>query len=447
MERNVYKNLVEWKLARDRKPLILKGARQVGKTYLLRDFGQKEFPAYHYFNFEKDSKLFSVFEQDLVPKRVLSELAVHAGKSINPGSDLVIFDEIQECPKALNSLKYFCEDIPELALCAAGSLLGVSLSAESFPVGKIQFMNLYPLTFEEFLRAEDDGKGVGLLDEARQKDIVPEVIHHYLMQKLKTYFFMGGMPSVVMAYLTYGDDTYERVQRVRRTQSDLMNSYHRDFAKHSGKTNSMHIVSVFENVPLQLSRFLDASTQRYRFRGVVPGKRGYTDLCGPIDWLEKAGLILKVKICNLAQLPLESFCRENIFKLYHFDIGLLGCMLDLPPEAILNQDYGLAKGFFAENFAAQEFVASGASSIYAWSERNSEIEFLRIIGGDIIPVEVKSGRSTQAKSLGQFIRKYSPRYAVKLSAQNLRRETKKIVRNYPLYLAGSIAGGDLNVKN
>jgi len=197
----------------------------------------------------------------------------------------------------------------------------------------------------------------------------------------------------------------------RTIQQELIEGYFKDFAKHSGKINSLHIVSVLENV------------KRYRFKKVLSHKKSFSDLQGPIDWLIKAGLIIKVKICNRAELPLESFCKNNIFKLFLFDIGLLGAMLDLPPKTIISQNFGITKGYFAENYVAQEFLSVDISKLYSWPERNSEIEFLRVVDENIIPVEVKSGTRTQAKSLGQFINKYSP---------------EKAIHNYPLYLAGKI---------
>jgi hypothetical protein len=200
----------------------------------------------------------------------------------------------------------------------------------------------------------------------------------------------------------------------------------------------MHIVSVFENVPMQLSTNLDGSVRRYRFKGVIPRKKGYAELQGPIDWLEKAGLILKVKVCKKAQIPIDSFCSNNIFKLFLFDIGLLGCMLDLPVNLIYSQDYGTTKGYFAENFVAQEFTASGILKLYSWTQGISEIEFLRVIDDTLVPVEVKSGTRTQAKSLRQYMLKYSPQRAVKISAKPLNRQEGEALQNYPLYLAAKL---------
>ena len=201
----------------------------------------------------------------------------------------------------------------------------------------------------------------------------------------------------------------------------------------------MHIVSVFEDIPRQLSRNFEGSVKRYQFKDVIPKKKSYNELRGPIDWLEKAGMIIRIRICDKAELPLEAFCKRNLFKLVIFDIGLLGCMLDLPVEAVISQDYGITKGYFAENFVAQEFRASGIKNLYSWAERNSEIEFLRIINQEIVPVEVKAGTRTQAKSLRQYILKYSPRAAIKISGKPLDNKETKTVRHFPLYMAEKIS--------
>jgi len=438
MKRKLYKELLDWKLSISRKPLLLKGARQVGKSYLLKKFGEKEFPCCHIFNFEQDKKLNKIFEPDLVPHRIITELSIYSEKKIDINTDLVIFDEIQECPEAITSLKYFHEDMQNLALCCAGSLIGVKMSSGSFPVGKVNFLNLYPMTFEEFLMATNDGISLDLFHTALTCDRQSDIAHAKLWNKLKEYYMTGGMPKVVSSYLSNRESRFEAINTARAIQQELIEGYFKDFAKHSGKINSLHIVSVLENIPIQLSKNIEGSVKRYKFKKVISHKKSFSDLQGPIDWLIKAGLIIKIKICNRAELPLESFCKNNIFKLFLFDIGLLGAMLDLPPKTIISQDFGIAKGYFAENYVAQEFLSAGISKLYSWSERNSEIEFLSVADENIIPVEVKSGTRTQAKSLGQFINKYSPEKAVTLTGKSLNKAPGLKVNNYPLYLAGKI---------
>lgn len=438
MERFAYQQLLSWKASIRRKPLLLQGARQVGKSYLLESFGQREFKNYHVFNFELDRRLARIFTQDLVPNRILTELSLHLGEKIDPKSDLITFDEIQECPRAITSLKYFCEKMPALALCCAGSLLGVKLSPEPFPVGKVEFLNLYPLSFEEFLLALDEQMLLELLPSALDTGMLSEMAHVKLWERLKEYFVIGGMPEVVSTYISQRKDRAEAMRQARIIQNGLVESYYKDFAKHSGKLNSIHIVSVFENVPMQLSRNIGGSVKRYKFKEAIHGKRSFAELQGPITWLEKAGLLIKVKVCNRAELPLETFCKENQFKLFLFDIGLLSSMLALSPETVLHQDYGITKGYFAENFVAQEFVAAGNRQLYSWTERNSEIEYLNVVKGNIIPVEVKAGTRTRAKSLQQFLLKYKPKRAIKISGRPLKIQSEQVIQNVPLYLTGRI---------
>jgi len=302
MDRSLYKELLQWRGSQPRKPLLLKGARQVGKTHLLKTFGRQEFARYHYINFEEDKKIHRVFEKDFLVGRILDELSLHLDQTIQVENTLLIFDEIQQCPKALTALKYFCENRPELAICAAGSLLGVKLT-ESFPVGKVQFLELYPFTFLEFLKAIGDEKSFNILESTLNTFEISAMAHERLWQHLKNYYFVGGMPEAILAFLKTGASLLEKQRNIRTIQQDLINSYHKDFAKHAGKINAFHIVSVFENIPLQLSKNLDDSVKRYRFKDILPKKKSFADLQGPIDWLVNANLVIKVKICNRAELP------------------------------------------------------------------------------------------------------------------------------------------------
>lgn len=438
MKRSIYKELVAWKESKDRVPLILRGARQVGKSYILREFGKNEFARCHHFDFEKNKKeLVPLFRENLSPDRLVTNLSLFAGVQIETGKDLVIFDEIQNCPEALTSLKYFSEDLPGMFVCAAGSLLGVSLSGSSFPVGKVCYLDLYPLNFEEFLMNMGDDIVFREFQDSLSTRQVSSLLHSRLWDCLKEYYVVGGMPRIVSNYFSLRDRKAEGMHRARKLQAELLDTYRGDFSKHSGKTNALHIGSVFENIPIQLASHMDESAQRYRFRDVIPGKRGYALLAGPIDWLLGAGLVYKVPICEKAQLPLKSFTKANIFKLYIFDVGLLGCMLGLDPHTIMAQDYGLVKGFFAENFVASELTASGEKNLYSWSERESEMEFVLDIDGKIIPVEVKSGIRTKAQSLRQYLIKYKPELAVMVSGQPLNFDKRPVLR-CPLYYSGRL---------
>lgn len=425
--------LLKWKNEKPRKPLLLKGVRQVGKTHLLKEFGRLHFPQFHYFNFEKQPDLAKIFEPDLNPERILNELSFYLNRPINVGTDLVIFDEIQELPKALTSLKYFQEDCPELHLCGAGSLLGLHLSPSSFPVGKVTFETLRPMSFEEFLIASAD-KSLPIIQKLTSKDKIPEILHDHLWEQLKRYFVVGGLPEVVLTYCENKDNLFEAFSLVRKKQDDLLNTYYADIAKHAGKINAMHIDRVFKSVPAQLQQVQDGSIARFKFKGVVPGVTHYDRLAGAIDWLEAAGLVIKVHIVNTGYFPFKGYAKENFFKLLLFDVGMLSSMSGLPPKVILDYDYGSYKGYFAENFVAQELIGHGRDSLFSWQEHIVELEFLVEVDGEVIPIEVKSGSITKAKSLKVFSEKYKPPYQVIFSGRPF--DIGRNVHYYPLYLAG-----------
>ena len=429
--------LVEWKNKDSRKPLLLKGVRQVGKTHLLKEFGRLHFSKCHYFNFEKQPSLAKLFEPDLNPQRILQALSFQLNHSITLGEDLVIFDEIQEAPKALTSLKYFQEECPQLHICGAGSLLGLYLNAGSFPVGKVTFETLRPMSFEEFLMAGED-KGLSFLRDFSASASNAEMIHDHLWNQLKHYFIVGGLPEAVATYVADKNNLFEAFSNVRKKQEDLLKSYYADIAKHAGKINAMHIDRVFRSVPAQLSQVQDGSIARFKFKGVVPGITHYDRLAGAIDWLESAGMVIKVHITNSGLLPFQSYSKENFFKLLIFDVGILGSMSDLSPKTILDYDYGSYKGYFAENFVAQEFIESGLEKLFCWQEQKMEVEFLAEKQGKVVPIEVKAGTATKAQSLKAFIEKYPTCQPVVLSGKLVPEREKKGWSHYPLYLAGQL---------
>jgi len=437
MRRDIWDKLVKWKDRKDRKPLILKGARQVGKTYILQAFGREHFSQVHYLNFEKHKQLGKIFEGDLIPQNIIRDLSFHLDMSIDKENDLVIFDEIQNIPRALTSLKYFQEELPEMAICSAGSLLGIQMSDESFPVGKVEFLNMSPMSFEEFLSGNGDTKLFEFLRDRERSEIIPPIIHNHLWEQLKIYFVVGGLPEIVKTFAEYKDDLFIALKKVREKQNNLLLTYIADIAKHSGKQNAMHIERLWRNVPAQLAREHDGSVGKFKFKGVIPGIKRYSKLVGSIDWLVSAGLIIKVSIVNSGQLPFSAYTTENTFKLYVFDVGLLGALSDLSPKSIMEYEYGSYKGYFAENFAAQEFICSGVKELYCWKEGSAEVEFLRDINGDVLPVEIKSGWVTQAKSIKVFAQKYCPKYRMIFSANNLSIDLINKVYRFPLYLISS----------
>lgn len=453
MKRNIYEELIKWKNTSHRKPLILRGARQVGKSYILKEFGKKNFNKVHIIDFEKDGdKYIPIFAEDLGYKKLLLQLSLILKSDINTKQDLIIFDEIQNCPRALTSLKYFNEDLPELAICCAGSLLGIKLSEESFPVGKVNFLEMYPLTFEEFIQSTNHPKLWESYQQVIHEHDSSSVIHNVLWEYLLDYYVVGGMPEVVHHFIIESNDKnkYLALNEARKRQHDLIISYTNDFKKHSGKENALHLQSTFENIPKQLSQYHDTSVKRYKFNNVIAGKKSYADLLGPIEWLTKAGLIINVPVVSHIDHPLKSFSKDNLFKLYIFDIGILGAMLGLGPEIILKQNYGIGKGYFTENFVAcllhSSFHSAYHDGPYSWNNKNHELEFVVNFNSELLPIEVKAGRSTRAKSLEIIMKEYSLRRAIILSNEPIKitkinsskTKSKTIVDHYPLYAIGAI---------
>ena len=435
MERSYYRKLQEWKANGHKKPLMLRGVRQCGKTYLLKYFGKKEFPHVHYFNCEKEPVLSGVFESNLDPKHLVAQLSFHQNSPIDLANDLIILDEIQAIPRALTSLKYFQEEMPELAIVCAGSLLGVKLNNESYPVGKIQTGHLYPLSFLEFLRAIKEDLSADLIETCDSNTAISQLQHERLWERLKWYFIVGGLPEVVQVFVNNKEDLFLAFQKVREKQTQLISDYYADIAKHSGKINAMHIDRIWQSIPSQLAKATDGSSTRYQFHGVIEGIDRYSRLASAIDWLDHAGLIFKVPIIETAEQPLSAYTTESRFKLYVFDVGILGALSHLAPKTILDYEYGTYKGYFAENFIAQELLQARCRDLYAWQDGRSEVEFLQNVEGEILPIEVKSGNVTHAKSLQKFVEKYGSKYRTIMSGRPLKIDTRNGIHHYPLYLA------------
>jgi predicted AAA+ superfamily ATPase len=436
MERALTKELKAWKKKKHRKPLILKGVRQVGKTYLLKEFGETSFPRTHYFNFEADESLNKIFQANLTPSRILEDLSFKLDTLINIKEDLIIFDEIQACPKALTSLKYFCEDLPEAAICCAGSLLGVHLGEASYPVGKVDSLTLYPMTFFEFLKAIHEERSIHALERLSQGEDPSTLIHEHLWTLTKHYFVVGGLPEVVATYAENKENLFLAMTSVRKKQEELIHAYQADMAKHAGKVNAMHLDRLWRSVPSQLARTSDGSSSKFRFKGVLPGISQYSRMASAIDWLEAAGLVHKIAIVNRGEIPFSAYAKESIFKLFLFDIGILGALSRLPPQSILDYDYGSYKGYFAENYIAQELLSLGFEFLFCWEEKTAELEFLLEVQGAVVPVEVKAGNRTKSKSLKVFVEKYQPKSRVIFSACPKQFDEKNGVYKCPLYASG-----------
>ncbi|MDD3662942.1 MAG: DUF4143 domain-containing protein, partial [Candidatus Pacebacteria bacterium] len=363
----------------------------------------------------------------------IKEISYYLNKSIDIKNDLLVFDEIQNAPKALTSLKYFNEEIPELDIACAGSLLGLYLGEYSFPVGKIEILEMHPVNFFEFLNALEEFQLLDYLNSINKnnfKEKKSDVLHYKLWNLLKLYFVVGGLPKSVSIFREYRKRELEALKNVRKYQKDMVVSYMADVAKHSGKVNSMHIERIWSSVASKLQSEHDGSAPKFIFSDVLEKNSRYSNLKGAIDWLSTCGLILKCPIVNTSKIPLSAYTKENIFKLFFFDIGLLGAISELNPELIMDYDYGSYKGYFAENFVIQELNSKGFK-LYNWRERTSEVEFLLEHNKSIYPLEVKSGWITQAKSLDVYKHQYNPKNLIITSAKNFAFMQEKIL--LPLY--------------
>lgn len=426
MQRDIYKRLKEWKLSDRRKPLVLNGARQVGKTYALKYFGKTEYQRIAYLNFEKDEKLGQYFEGTLDPKQLIKILSIHTEVDIEPHQTLLILDEIQECPKALNSLKYFCEEANEYHVAAAGSLLGVKTAREKgFPVGKVNFIDLYPLTFFEFLDALGQEKTRIFLEEYSSYEPIPNPMHEKLLQLLKFYLFIGGMPEAVAEYAQT-----ERLNTVREIQQEILQAYEKDFSKHAPPHEIMKITTVWNQIHRQLAK----ENKKFIFSAIRKSARG-RDYEEAIQWLLDAGLIHKSYFVETPKFPLSAYADPHIFKIFLADVGLLGAQSNLSPQTIIEGDllFTEFKGSLTENYVAQERIATKHKVPYYWaSEGTAKIDFIIEEDHAIYPLEVKAGASHKKKSLLVYHQKYSPSMLFRTTTMNLKHDGD--IYNYPLYL-------------
>lgn len=433
MNRDIYQKLLAWKDSPDRKPLLLQGARQVGKTYILRAFAKKEFKQLLYINFEKNPELKSFFEGSLDPVEIIHKLSIYFNQPItNPKEACIFFDEIQECPPAITSLKYFYEETPEYTLAAAGSLLGVKLSqAKSFPVGKVNFLSLKPLNFLEFLEGIDKKNLRNYLENISLTKKIDDALHVKLMEHLKIYLYVGGMPEAVMAY-----KSTHNVEKAREVQNEILKAYLYDFAKHAPSQQVNKITSVFEIIPANLAR----ENKKFIFSAIAKSARA-REYESAIQWLIDAGLIYQSYNVTKPTLPLEHYIQTNCYKIFLLDVGLLGAMCRLTPQTLLSDEHILTefKGALMENFVAQEFVNQYETGLFYWhneGNNKAEIDFLINDNTHVIPVEVKANISKKKKSLHVYQTKFNPPYTIRISARNI--QMNEIIRNFPLYLTSGI---------
>lgn len=423
MKRNAIQALLKWKSDEDRKPMVLKGARQVGKTWLMKEFGAHYYNSYVYFNFDEEEELASIFKANKNPHRIVELLSMIADEKIIPGETLVIFDEVQECPEALNSLKYFKEKANEYHVIAAGSLLGTLLAQpKSYPVGMVNLLDIYPLTFDEFLDATDPSL-CSFYHEIEKEQPIEEIFHNRLLEAYNYYLIIGGMPECVASWVKYKDPN-----KVLQIQKELIEVYENDFSKHNGKVNSGRILMVFRSIVAQLAK----PNEKFMYGAVREGGRA-RDFEEAIEWLVSAGMLNRVYNVSKIQHPLTAFDKLDCFKLFVFDTGLLKCMAGIDNSAILLKNDYQFKGPLTENYVLQQLRGQFNVEPRYYSDKNNEIDFIVQYGTEVIPIEAKGGEDKSAPSFKHYVAEHRPEYAIRYSKRGYRKDG--YITNMPLYLA------------
>ncbi|MEQ1625128.1 MAG: ATP-binding protein [Sediminibacterium sp.] len=428
MKRIAYQQLVDWKNSPSRKPLILRGARQVGKTWLMKEFGKNEFNQLVYINFEASKQLHSIFQQGFEIPRILLALSIETGINIQPENSLIVFDEIQACPAALTSLKYFQENAPQIAIIAAGSLLGVAMHAnQSFPVGKVSFLDLYPMNFKEFLLANKQAGLVQLL-ETKDWEMMVSFKDKFITQ-LKQYYFIGGMPEVVSSFVQQNDFAIART-----IQETILNAYEQDFSKHAPNQIVPRIRMVWQSITAQLAK----ENSKFLYSSLRTGARA-KDFELALAWLGDAGLVHKVTRISKPNIPLSAYEDLNDFKLYLHDTGLLCAMGNIDAKTILqnNELFQEFKGALTEQFCLQQLKSLGIK-LYYWTipQSMAEVDFVIQLKDQVIPIEVKASENLMAKSLKIYATKFKPGTCWRFSLSDYRAE--EWLTNIPLYAISQI---------
>lgn len=433
MKRFIYDTLLKWKDSGDRKPVIIEGIRQCGKTWILKHFGEAEFKDIAYFNFEYDDRLLKIFEGDLNVSRIIKNLGIMRNKSIQPGITLLILDEIQICPRAITSLKYFCENLPELHVAAAGSLLGVAIAQMgknvSFPVGKVQMLKMYPLNFPEFLQAKDEELLYEYLNNLSPDEEVSAVFTGKLEEAYREYLITGGLPEVVSSWIKNHD-----IRIVETIQSEIISNYEKDFVKYAHVSEFPKLCLIWDAIPAQLAK----DNQKFIFAHVKQGMRA-RDLEDSLEWLISAGLIYKVEKIERPYIPITTYSDVTNFKIYFSDVGLLRRMSKFPADFVFDTSSLTAdmRGILTENFVLTELISNDFQRPFFWkSGGTAEVDYIIQEGVDVIPIEVKSARRTRSRSLAEYRKKNSPRIAVRTSLKNIARHSDEHgeVLEIPLYL-------------
>ena len=423
MRRNAIQELVTWKSSEDRKPMVLKGARQVGKTWLMKEFGQNYYDSYVYFNFDEEDELKSIFEANKNPQRIIELLSLIAGEKILPEKTLIIFDEIQECPEALNTLKYFKEKANEYHVIAAGSLLGTLLAQpKSYPVGMVNLLDIYPLTFDEFLEATDESL-YAYYSSIQKEQPIEEIFHNRLLEAYNYYLIIGGMPACINAFLKSGS-----FLDVPLVQSEILDNYIADMAKYASNTDSVKIRACYNSIPAQLAK----DNRKFQYKVVQKG--GSASLFGAsIEWLYLAGVVLKCQSISQAFEPISVYADLSAFKLYMGDVGLLTAKSGLSQQTVLSGEGNTFMGAVTENYVAQQLAANGHDLYYWESNNTAELDFVLQRGNQVMAIEVKKGEHVRSRSLNLFISTYHPSCAIRLSLKNF--GEKDGLKSVPLYAA------------
>ena len=425
MERKIYQALLRWKENSDRKPLILQGARQVGKTYIVNYFAGKEYTGSVYCNFEKDKGLHDFF-RDLSPLAIIKKLSLYKRREITPGSTLIIFDEIQACPEAITSLKYFNEEANGYHIIALGSLLGVSVNRSqfSFPVGKVQFMTLYPLDFEEYLMARGEDELIRMIRACyAENKPLDSAFHERALDYYKEYLFVGGMPEAVEEY-----GKNRNPELVRIIQGNILDAYHNDMGKYNRQSEIPKTRIVYKSISTQLAK----ENKKFQYKHVKQGGRA-SEFEGAIEWLCLSGIASQLYRIEHIMLPLNAYRSLSDFKFYMNDVGLCGASQDIYYEDILGENplLDLFKGGLTENYVFTQLTASAFGLYYWTSGSQAEVDFIARIGSDIVPIEVKAKTNNRSRSLGIYMNQYRPAYAIRISAKNFGFENG--IRSVPLY--------------
>lgn len=422
MKRNAILELVQWKNSPERKPMVLRGARQVGKTWLMKEFGQNYYDNYVYFNFDEEDELKSIFETNKNPNRIIELLSMISDEKIEPEKTLIIFDEIQECPEALNTLKYFKEKANEYHVITAGSLLGTLLAKpKSYPVGMVNLLDVYPLTFDEFLNAIDSGL-YAYYESIQKEQVIEQIFHQRLLDAYNYYLIIGGMPECVSSWIKYKDPAM-----VSKIQRELIEVYENDFSKHNGKVNSGRILMVFRSIVSQLAK----PNEKFMYGAVREGARA-RNFEEAIEWLVSAGMLNRVYNVSKMEHPLSAFDKLDQFKLFVFDTGLLKQMVGVDNSAILLRTDYQFKGPLTENYVLQQLQGQFEVEPRYYSDKNGEIDFVVQNKMEIIPIEVKGGEDRSANSFKTYVANNAPQHAYRFSKRGYRKDGG--FTNLPLYL-------------